>query len=119
MSSTAALLPLNSLADAARLMVSAAAPSVLRVVAPNFNASSQNTTKVPFGAVENGTKPTLTASVMGKSSSNQGERRVETRPQRQANPVFDSELRRQARYLSHTMARQPRRCQACRGETAT
>src|SRR5262245_25160153 len=76
MSSTPALLPLNWLAAAARLTVSAAAPSALRVAEPNLNVSSQNTTKMPLGAVESGTKPTLTASVMGKSSENQGGRRA-------------------------------------------
>src|SRR5260370_15177051 len=71
MSSAEALLPLNWLAVAARLTVSAAAPSALRVAGPNFSVSSQNTTRMPLGAVENGTKPTLTASVIGKSSGNQ------------------------------------------------
>src|SRR6266480_639630 len=76
MSSAEALLPLNWLAAAARLTVSAAAPSALRVVGPNFSISSQNTTRMPLAAVENGTKPTLTASLIGKSSKNQGKRRV-------------------------------------------
>src|SRR5258705_11579919 len=75
MSSAEALLPLNWLAVAARLTVSAAAPSALRVAGPNFSVSSQNTTRMPLGAVENGTKPTLTASVIGESSGNQGKRR--------------------------------------------
>src|SRR5882762_9180400 len=58
----------------------AASPSVLRVAAPNFNASSQNTTRTPRGAVENGTKPTLTASGIGKSSKNRGCRWVGNPP---------------------------------------
>src|SRR5258706_13875938 len=62
------LFPLNWLVSAARLTRLAARPSVFRVAAPNFKASSQNTTRVPRGAVENGTKPTLTASDMGNSS---------------------------------------------------
>src|ERR1700716_3484428 len=66
------LLPLNWLAVAARLTVLAAAPSAFRVAAPNFSASSQNTTRTPRDAAENGTKPTLTASDMGKSSRIQG-----------------------------------------------
>src|SRR3954471_4135356 len=64
-SSAAPLLPLNALAAAARLTVSAAGPSALRVAAPNFSASSQNTTRTPRDAAENGTKPTLTASDIG------------------------------------------------------
>ena len=66
------LFPLNWLVAAARLTRLAAAPSTLRVAGPNFSASSQNTTRMPRGAVENGTKPTLTASDIGKSSKNQG-----------------------------------------------
>src|SRR5258706_6491539 len=62
------LFPLNWLVSAARLTRSAARPSVFRVAAPNFKVSSQNTTRVPRGAVENGTKPTLTASDIGNSS---------------------------------------------------
>src|SRR6266481_5536640 len=46
----------------------AAAPSLLRVAVPNFSVSSENITRTPRGAVENGTKPTLTASGIGKSS---------------------------------------------------
>src|SRR5665213_1458001 len=71
-SSTAPLLPLNRLAVATRPTRSAASPNALRAAAPNFNWSSQNTTRMPREAVENGTKPTLTASDMGKSSKNQG-----------------------------------------------
>src|ERR1700726_1187476 len=67
-SSVDPLLPLNWLVAAARLTKSAAAPSVLRVAAPSFNVSSQKTTRMPRGAVENGTKPTLTASGISKSS---------------------------------------------------
>ena len=68
MSSVDPLLPLNWLAAAARLTVSAALPSAFRVASPNFNSSSQNATRTPRGAVEKATKPTLTASDMGKSS---------------------------------------------------
>src|SRR5437899_7629205 len=82
MSSTDPLLPLNWLAAAARFTVSAAPPSALRVADPSFSASSQNTTRMPLGAVENGTKPTLTASVIAKSSKNQGKRRVGNPPER-------------------------------------
>src|ERR1700737_2307622 len=71
-SSVDPLLPLNWFVSAARLTKLAAVPSVLLVAAPNFNVSSQNTTRMPRGAVENGTKPTLTASGIGKSSKNQG-----------------------------------------------
>jgi hypothetical protein len=74
---------------------------------------------MPLGAVENGTKPTLTASVMAKSSRNQGKRRVGKPPDVASNPVLDGGLVRQARGLSHTMACQPRRCQARRGYRAT
>src|SRR5882757_2454486 len=70
MSSVAPFLPLNWLVAAARLTRLATPPSVFRVAAPNFNVSSQNTTKTPRGAAENGTKPTLTASGIGKSSKN-------------------------------------------------
>src|SRR5256885_13438040 len=73
MSSTDPLLPLNWLAAAARFTVSAAPPSALRVADPSFSASSQNTTKMPLGAVENGTKPTLTASVIGKILQKSGQ----------------------------------------------
>src|SRR5882757_10488971 len=119
MSSAEALLPLNWLVAAARLTVSAAVPSALRVVGPNFNISSQNTTRMPLAAVENGTKPTLTASVIGESSRNQGKRRVGKRPDEASNPVFDGGWLRQAHGLSRTMARQPRRCQARRGRAVT
>src|SRR5215471_5792115 len=61
-------LPLNWLAAAARLTVPAASPSALRVADPNFSASSQKTKRTPRGAVDNGTKPTLTASDIGNSS---------------------------------------------------
>ena len=61
-------MPLNWLVAAARVTRSAAAPSALRVAAPNFSVSSQKTTRMPRGAAENGTKPTLTASGIGKSS---------------------------------------------------
>src|SRR5882672_6302194 len=71
-SSVEPLLPLNWLVAAARLMVLATAPSAFRLAAPNFNASSQNTTRMPRDAAENGTKPTLTASDIGKSSRIQG-----------------------------------------------
>src|ERR1700722_18121026 len=67
-SSVDPLLPLKWLVAAARLTRSAAVPSTLRVVAPSFNVSSQKTTRMPRGAVENGTKPTLTASGISKSS---------------------------------------------------
>src|ERR1700739_1520522 len=67
-SSVDPLLPLNWLVAAARLTRSAAVPNTLRVVSPSFNVSSQKTTRMPCGAVGNGTKPTLTASVIGKSS---------------------------------------------------
>src|ERR1700733_4540573 len=67
-SSVDPLLPLKWLVAAARLTRSAAVPSTLRVATPSFNESSQKTTRMPRGAVENGTKPTLTASVIGKSS---------------------------------------------------
>src|SRR5215470_19324522 len=56
-----------------------ASPSALRVAGPSFSASSQKITKTPRGAVDNGTKPTFTASDMGKSSKNQGCGRV-TKP---------------------------------------
>src|SRR5713101_9518626 len=62
------LFPLNWLVSAARLTRLAARPSVFRVAAPNFEASSQNTTRVPRATAENGTKPTLTASDIGNSS---------------------------------------------------
>src|SRR6266568_6835748 len=64
-SSTEPLLPLNWLVTAARLTVSAAFPNALWDASPNFNCSSQNTTRMPRAAAENGTKPTLTASDMG------------------------------------------------------
>src|SRR6185295_14831563 len=67
-SSVEPLLPLNWLAAAARLTVSDALPSAFRVASPNFNASSQNTTRTPRTAAEKATKPTLTASDIGKSS---------------------------------------------------
>src|SRR5882757_2641015 len=67
-SSVEALLPLNWLAAAARLIIAAAGPNALLVAGPNFSVSSQNTTRIPRGALENGTKPTLTASGIGKSS---------------------------------------------------
>src|SRR4051812_10650852 len=68
MSSVDPLLPLNWLAAAARFTVSLALPNAFRVASPNFNPSSQNATRTPRGAAENATKPTLTASDMGKSS---------------------------------------------------
>ena len=40
----------------------------LAACGPTFSASSQNTTRIPRTGAENGTKPTLTASVIGKSS---------------------------------------------------
>src|SRR3954451_17238981 len=49
-------------------MVRIVAPNALVVAEPNFSASSQNTTKIPRDALENGTKPTFTASGIGKSS---------------------------------------------------
>src|SRR6185436_8445224 len=61
-------LPLNWLAAATRLIMPAAVPKALAVAEPNFSVSSQNTTRIPRGALENGTKPTLTASGIGKSS---------------------------------------------------
>src|SRR5262245_50354434 len=59
------LLPLNWLVPAARLTVLAASPSALRVAGPNLSASSQKTKRTPRGAVDNGTKPTFTASDIG------------------------------------------------------
>src|SRR5882757_11436162 len=56
---------MNWLAAAARLIMAAAGPSALLVAGPNFSASSQNTTRISRGALENGTKPTLTASGIG------------------------------------------------------
>src|SRR6202021_3434437 len=71
-SSVVPLLPLERLAAATRAARSTAAPSALLAASPNFNMSSQNTTRMPREMAENGTKPTLTASDMGKSSKNQG-----------------------------------------------
>src|SRR5579863_2698863 len=71
-SSAVPLFPLNRFVSAARLTKLTADPSVLRVAGPNSSFSSQKTTRIPRGVAENGTKPTLTASVMGKSSENQG-----------------------------------------------
>src|SRR3977135_1105246 len=50
----------------------AASPSALLVAVPSFNASSQNMTRGPRAAAENGTKPTLTASDLRKSSKKSG-----------------------------------------------
>src|SRR5262249_37970887 len=66
----------NSTAAAARPIRSAEAPSALRLAGPNLSASSQNTTSVPRGVVENGTKPTLTASDIGNSSKIRALRRA-------------------------------------------
>src|ERR1700722_11596743 len=66
------LLPLNWLVAAARFSRLAAVPNVFSVVAPNFSESSENTTRMAFGFADSGTKPTLTASDIGKSSKNQG-----------------------------------------------
>src|SRR5579863_6108451 len=71
-SSAAPLFPLNWFVSAARLTKLTADPSILRVAGPKSSFSSQKTTRIARGAAENGTKPTLTASVMGKSSGNQG-----------------------------------------------
>src|SRR5882757_5085245 len=87
-SSAAPLLPLNWLAAAARLTVSAADPSALRVAAPNFSVSSQNTTRTPRDAAENGTKPTLTASDIGKFLQNCG---LISGPE--ADPDIESDIR--------------------------
>src|ERR1044072_8770159 len=67
-SSVVALLPLNWFAAAVRLIMSTAAPNTLVVAGPNFRLSSQNATSTPRKGPENGTKPTLTASGIGKSS---------------------------------------------------
>src|SRR5579859_1565396 len=72
MSSDDPLFPLNWLVVAARFTRSADFPRAFRVAAPNFKPSSQNTTRMPRAAAENGTKPTLTASDIGYSSKNQG-----------------------------------------------
>ena len=71
-SSADPLLPLNWLAAAARVNISAAFPNAFRVCGPNFSASSQNTTRTPRDGAENGTKPTLTASDISKLLQNSG-----------------------------------------------
>src|SRR5580698_4366636 len=78
-SSVDPLFPLNWLVEAARLTVPAAAPSAFWVAGPNFSVSSQNTTRTPREALENGTNPTLTASGIGKILQNPGCRGVGTR----------------------------------------
>src|SRR4051794_23007490 len=72
MSSAAPLLPLKAAAAAARFTSSLAPPSALAVAGPSFRASSQNTTRMPRTAADNGTKPTLMASDMSNSSKTQG-----------------------------------------------
>src|SRR6478672_435420 len=71
-SSVVPFFPLNPFVSAARLTRPAAAPSAFRVAVPNFSESLQKTTKVPRGAVENGTKPTLTASDIREFLQNKG-----------------------------------------------
>src|SRR5436305_13394886 len=61
-------------------MVRIVAPNALVVAGPNFSASSQNTTKIPRGALENGTKPTFTASGIGQILQNQGWHREQEPP---------------------------------------
>ena len=68
-SSVDPLFPLNWPVAATRPTRLAARPSALRVAAPNLRPSSQKITRMPRRAVENGTKPTLTASDIGKSSN--------------------------------------------------
>ncbi|MHC2280577.1 hypothetical protein ACVME8_007220 [Bradyrhizobium diazoefficiens] len=72
MSSAAPLLPLKAAAEAARFTSSVAPPSALAVAGPSFKPSSQNTTRMPRAAADNGTKPTLMASGMGNSSKTWG-----------------------------------------------
>src|SRR5438105_2484494 len=50
----------------------AAGPKALAVADPNFSDSSQNTTRMPRETLENGTKPTLTASGIVEILRNQG-----------------------------------------------
>ena len=111
-SSVEPLFPLNWLVSAARLTTSADVPSTLRVAAPNFSESSQKTTRTPRGAVENGTKPTLTASDMGKSSKNSGL----SLGREPAGRCFGCSLRLllhiRGEHGPGTMACQPLRCQA-------
>src|SRR5262249_32094875 len=54
-------------AAAARLTLSAAESSAFAVRWPNFKVSSVKTITVPRGAVENGTKPILTASDIART----------------------------------------------------
>src|SRR5271154_2018509 len=82
------LLPLNWLVAAARFTRLAAVPNVFSVVAPNFSESSENTTRVAFGLAESGTKPTLTASGIGKSSKNRGFRGPGPRRDKSVRPQF-------------------------------
>ena len=111
-SSVDPLLPLNWLAAAARLTVSAAFPSAFRVASPNFNASSQNTTRTPRGAAEKATKPTLTASDMGKSSRIQGCLGGSGIGPYDGMFLFGNGPNRSGPDVFGTMACQPRRCQA-------
>src|SRR5450759_5435816 len=93
--------PLNPFVSAARLTKLAAAPSALRVAAPNFNESSQKTTRMPRGAVENGTKPTLTASDIGKSSKKQGLSLAGNPPGGTRNVLFGCDLRPSRAWSGH------------------
>src|SRR3981081_2423357 len=90
----------------------AAAPSALPVAVPNFNVSSQNMTRTPRGAVENGTKPTLTASDIGKSSKKSGlslGREPARRCLEYAHRMHRASVESMVR---DTIACQPPRCQA-------
>src|ERR1700722_1437025 len=90
-SSVDPLLPLKWLL-AARLTRSAAVPNTLRVVGPSFNVSSQKTTRMHRGAVENGTKPTLTASVISKSSKIRAVAGVDDPPGGTSNGLFPAAI---------------------------
>src|SRR5215470_185682 len=105
MSSVDAVLPLNWLVSAARLIRSADFPSALRVTGPIFNVSSQKTTKIPCGAAENGTKPTLMASDISNFLQAQGLNAA-------AGPVHDIPGSRATCDTSATMAPVVRPCQA-------
>src|SRR3954447_2363329 len=104
MSRTAPLLPLKAAAEAARFTRSAAPPSALAVAGPSFRPSSQNTTRMPRAAADNGTKPTLMASDMDNSSKTWGFSPF-------GGPGHGPELNRDSLDFP-TMGHRPGRCQA-------
>src|SRR5215468_620563 len=88
-----------------------ASPSALRVAEPSFSASSQKITKTPRGAVDNGTKPTFTASDIGKSSKSQAVAGSQNPPEGTGNAALGCGQSPSGACFD-TMACHQRRCQA-------